>query len=134
MTSKSFNRTTAVIFVVAVAAYYGMLSLHFDHVRGSYIRAFVVASVVAVAMARGDLFSRWAAAVLSACGAGSAFQLAFYSYPNGETASGLVVPGTAFLLVSTAILASEAVRRLARPHPPKDSPQADVRDSPTTST
>ncbi|MFO0999653.1 MAG: hypothetical protein U0936_04900 [Planctomycetaceae bacterium] len=134
MTAKSLTIATACMFVIAVGTYYGMQSWTFGHVRGSYVRAFVLASAVAVSMVRGDRFSLWLTAGLAACGAGSAFELAFYSYPDGTTAYGLIIPGAALSLVCFTILASEALRGTHQPIEPWDSAPCEGLDSLTTST
>lgn len=68
MNSRPIQIVIAFLFISGVLAYLGMLAGTFGHVRGSYVRAFVLAFAVAVAMGRGNQFSLWLAAVLAACG------------------------------------------------------------------
>lgn len=133
MTSRAFRIAIALLFIGGVAAYYGMLACTFGHVRGSYVRAIVLASGVALAMGRGYQFSQWLTAGLAACGAASAFQLAFLTYPDGITARGLIIPGATLSLVLLTILLSEAVRRTRKSSHPTDSAPLDGLDSFSTS-
>lgn len=114
MTSSSVATATASIFVVCVAAYAGMRWWTFEHFRTSYVTQFVLASALAIAVVRGGESARWLTAMISACGAVSAFKMALYPYPDGSTAHGLIVPGVGFTLCAIALLTSEVVRYFSK--------------------
>ena len=107
MTSRSFLIATATLFVVCAAAYFAARAWIFGQFRTSYFTQFVLASALAVASVRGGAGARWLTGVIAVCGAVSSFKLAFYPYPDGSTAYGLIIPGIGFALCAIALFASE---------------------------
>ena len=122
------------MFIACVAAYIGWRIWKFERFWAYFIPQFVLASALAVELARGGrVLERWLTVVIatffSAGFAVSCFRMSFYTYPDGSTAPELIIPGIGFSLCAIALVVSEVILHLRqKEHAPSGHPATDVVD------
>lgn len=132
----SFRVAVATVFIACVAVYIGWRIWKFERFWAYFIPQFVLASALAVELARGGrLLERWLTVVIatffSAGFAVSCFRMSFYTYPDGSTAPELIIPGIGFSLCAIALVVSEVILHLRQKEMHRVGRQFDMQDGTT---